>query len=150
MGESHQFNVYLYPKVPKLPEVRGVMSISKVPGTSKEDDPNQRWFFDFGNQLSSLNPFSQVNWRDFTLIRIQWEYSPYKGSCELDLAFFGLSMVITYVYDRTFTDELMDTKNQIMAELEGRTGLPVVDPTGALDRLENDAGASVPEGRGVT
>lgn len=108
------------------------MSISPVHGTSS-DEKGQRFFCDFWEQWSSLA--GGCNWYDFTLIKIGGEFAPYTERWELDLALLGVGMRLTYVYGTSFNEAMEDAKSQVIAELEGRTGCEVVDPTGALDRL---------------
>lgn len=104
-------------------------------------EKHKRWHFDFFNQWSSLNPFGKVNWRDFTFIKIQGEYAAYSGRWELDLALLGLQVTVTYIFDHSFNDSMMSMKDQITNELERSTGCKVVDPAGALDRLDESPSA---------
>lgn len=80
------------------------MSVHRLPGSS----PNEpdRWFdIDIYEQWSGL--FSLTgNWYDFTFIGLSVEYSPYKGSCELEVSLLGVRVTITVIYDNTFTREM--------------------------------------------
>lgn len=109
------------------------MSISPIHGTSS-DEKDQRWFFSFYEQWSTL--FRRINWNDFTLIKIAGERALYSGRLEVELALLGFQVTITYVFDNSFNEKITDFKSRVEADLKGRTGAAeIVDPTGALDKL---------------
>lgn len=72
------------------------MRVTPIYGTAP-DDAGKRWFFDFYEQWSGF--FPPRNWVDFTLIDLNGEWSPYKGSAEVSVALLGLRVTVTYVYD---------------------------------------------------
>ena len=82
-----------------------------VPGTAPDDEP-RRFYVDFYSQWGGGG-----NWYDFTLIDISGEYSPYKGSCELELGLLGLCFTFTYVYDQTFTKKMKAMVDEIKKEI---------------------------------
>lgn len=92
-----------------------VDSIRRVPGTGM-DDKQQRWFCDLYNQWGAfLSPGTQ-NWIDFTFVKITVEYSPYKGSCEIEAWLLGVGLCVTYLYDRTFNDEMDRRVEEMLAD----------------------------------
>jgi len=95
------------------------------------------WFFDFSEQWSSL--IGRCNWYDFTLIHIGGEFAPYTDRWEFDLGLLGFTARVTYVYSARFNEQMKLTKNRVVAELEGRTGLKVEDPLGVLERIGDDS-----------
>ena len=82
-----------------------------IHGTS-EDDVGKRWFFDFYQQWSGI--FRPGNWVDFTLIDIQGEWSPYKGSCEFSAGLLGFYLRITYVYDSAADREALQRAEELL------------------------------------
>ena len=80
---------------------------------------------------------SRCNWYDFTLMKIQGEFAPYAGRWEFEFALLGVGFCLTYVYDASFSNEMMSLKERITNELAGRTGSDVQDPLGTLDKLDH-------------
>jgi len=109
------------------------MSIRSVHGTDSAE-AKRRWFFDVGQQWTSL--FGGCNWYDFTIIKLQGEFAPYTGRWEFEAGLLGFGFCITYVYDKSFNDNITDLRDEIVAELEGRTGCEVKDPFGVLDDIK--------------
>lgn len=111
------------------------MGIRPVHGTAP-GEASRRWFFDFGQQWTSL--FSRTcNWYDLTLIKIEGEYAPYTGRWELALGLLGFNLLVTYVYDTTFSESIADLRDEIVEGLKAKTGATeVLDPTGALDAIK--------------
>ena len=72
------------------------MKVYPVHGIASGNE-GKRWFFDFYEQWSGF--FPPRNWVDFTFIHFAAEYSPYKGSCDVELALLGFQIRVTYVYD---------------------------------------------------
>lgn len=94
-------------------------------------DGNRRWYCDFQEDWSGLNPFHGFNWRNFTLIMVRGEYAKYSGRCEVELGLLGFTVRLTYIYDHSFNNQLNDARSTIESELRARTGaIEVVDATG--------------------
>lgn len=110
------------------------MKAAPVHGTGAE--AGKKLFVDMYEQWSSLFR-GRSNWYDVTLVHVGGEYAPYTGRCEFTLALLGLSVTVTYVYDTTFNDEMQSISEQIRAQMEARSGMPVEDPTGALKKLDS-------------
>jgi hypothetical protein len=71
------------------------MEVRPVHGTS-DGDKGKRWFFSVYEQWSAIR--GGCNWYDFTLIKIQWEYAPYKyGTWELEVGLLGVTVNISYL-----------------------------------------------------
>lgn len=105
-----------------------------IAGTVPDEKP-KRFYFDWSEQWSGLNPFQRFNWRDFTLIKVQGELCSHTGRWELEVGLLGFNCCITYIYDHSFNQDMMSLKERITSKLEGRTGATVVDPLGVLDGL---------------
>lgn len=100
--------------------------------------PTDRLSADFYNQWPGLFD-STSNWYDFTLIKVEAEYSPYKGSVELVLGLLGFILIITYTYNFDFVERMTSLKDEVLAEIEAENpGMTVEDPLGVLDNLEED------------
>ena len=80
-----------------------------------------------------------ANWYDITLIVIEGEYSPYKGSVEITIGLLGFMAILTYTYDFKFVDKVTSLKDEVLAALEAEhPGVEVSDPLGVLDELEKE------------
>lgn len=106
------------------------MSIHRLPG-SAPGEQRRAISFDFYNQWSGI--LGRCKWYDFTLVNIEGEFSPYKGSVEFSLALLGFRVMVTYTYDWSFTDKMMSMKDEIVERLKAETGANEVrDPLGML------------------
>jgi hypothetical protein len=110
---------------------------SKMVCGTDDEDAGRRWFVDFYEQWSGLNPFKSFAWRDFTLVNIGGEYAPYTGRFEFTACLLGLSVCVTYVYDRSFNERIVSVADEIRARLAAEhPGCTIADPLGALDELD--------------
>lgn len=95
----------------------------------------QRFSLDVYNQWSGL--LGSNNWTDFTIITIEVEDAPYKGSFEVVLGLIGFVLTFTYTYNYDFVDKLMNLSDEIMADLEDKhPGMEIIDPLGVLKDLD--------------
>ena len=79
------------------------------------------------------------NWYDITLIVIEGEYSPYKGSAEITIGLLGFMATLTYTYDFEFVDKVTSLKDEVLAALDAEhPGVEASDPLGVLDELEQE------------
>jgi hypothetical protein len=109
------------------------MDAHRLPGSGQGEE-RKRLNFDFYNQWAGI--FGRNNWYDLTLICVQTEYSPYKGSAELFVALLGFGLTITYVYDWQFTDSISSKRDEVIADLHAMGATTVHDPFNELDKLE--------------
>ena len=84
------------------------MKIAPLKGTGKK---RTGLFFDFREQWSSL--VRHCNWYDFTLIEIGGEFAPYTGRWDVSLALLGLSCRLTWVYDGSFNERMLECVAEI-------------------------------------
>ena len=97
----------------------------------------QRFSVDFYSQWKDLR--RGVNWYDITLIVVEGEYSPYKGSADVTIGLLGFVATFTYIYDFGFVDKMTGLKDEVLAAFEAEhPGVEVQDPLGVLDGLDAD------------
>ena len=87
------------------------MKSTLIHGMNVEDE-GKHWFFDFYQQWSGI--FRPGNWVDFTLIDIQGEWSPYKGSCEFSVGLLGFYFRVTYVFNSAADREALRKANELL------------------------------------
>ena len=77
------------------------------------------------NQWPGL--FESSNWYDFTLVKIKGEFCPYEGHVELEIGLIGVTLMLTYVYDFKFRDEMEDLAGSAIRLLEASEWTSVDD-----------------------
>ena len=113
------------------------MKSKPVHGTTTSER-KKSWFIEFNEELSDLWPWAGRNWRNFTLIKIQGELDHMTGRWVFESALLGLGMRITYIYDHSFNEKMMNEKERIIAQLKADTGAKeVYDPEGWLDEFDH-------------
>lgn len=122
------------------------MKNREVKGISS-DERGKRLFLELQQQWTAVFSWKRQNWIDFTIFELSWEWADYSGRFEFVLGLVGFRFTATYIFDESFNDELMSTREKIERELRGRTGMPnaeIRDPHGVLKdlaRYEDDGGS---------
>lgn len=112
------------------------MDIRSVPGSVK-GERTLGPFVDFWSDWGSFLP--RCNWRDFAIIHVGGEWSQMSGRVEVEVALLGLWLRFAWVYNDSFTKELMRRRDDAIAHPENLIPLdevlrePPAPPTGEAE-----------------
>lgn len=96
--------------------------------------PTRSFDISFYNQWGDIL-LRKCGWYDFTIIDLSVEYAPYKGSVEVEAGLLGLNWILTYTYNKEFTEKM----HSLADEMQARFGdVEVLDPNGVLEDIEKD------------
>lgn len=101
-----------------------------VMGTG-DNEKTTGWFFTWWHEYSSFLPGR--NWHNFTFIHFHFEYAPYMGHIEVEMALLGFNLMVQYVYDDTERKRMKQLADDISSGKE-----PTMSFSELVERLNQD------------